>query len=513
MPRCCPSRWAGVATVGDSDSSESSSSSSLHPGVPRRRHPRIVDLLLRPEHDQAICQGITNPFVNPNGWPCYEVAKLVLLGPVLVPLRMVLLVLLVVLGGLVSLVATCGFPLRREAGCVWHDEPFPRWRRMLLQPLMGVNCLMLLCFGFFSVQVEDHRKKGDVKPGIIVVSPHLTDIDIVMLYYVFGSVSALGDVNILKAPFVNWIGLAGQNVFTDLKSKEAREVSKNVIVARADSSWTGPPFLIFPEGRTTNGRVLIQFRTGAFTPGKPVLPVILRYPHWYFDPTGQSRANKSFMWPFRILSQFCNFSKVEILQPYVPSAEEQGDPVLYADNVRAKMAEALGVECTNHSYDDAKLFQEACTHGIAPEAMDFEVQDMRHKLSVDVDHMTSCMKDFKAKDINGDGLIDRREFVKGYRKLSHLFDFMDTDGSDSISYTELVAGLAALSGKASDKTRAKLAFHSLDVEDSGQVQGKTDGEYWGPMAAEAFVAFSETDLGKRVVEAELKRLMGGTKEF
>jgi len=334
-----------------------------------------------------------------------------------------------------------------------------------------------------------------------------------MLFHVFGSVSALGDVNILKAPFVNCIGLAFQNVFTDLRSKEAREVSKNVIVARADSSWTGPPLVIFPEGRITNGRVLIQFRTGAFTPGKPVLPVCLRYPHRYFDPTGQSRANKSFMWPFRILSQLCNFSKVEILPPYVPSAAEQEDPVLYANNVRAEMAKAMGVECTNHSYDDAKMFQEACNLGIAPEAMDFEVHDMRQKLLVDVDHMTSCMKDFKAKDVNGDGLIDRREFVQGYRKLGHLFDFIDTDGSGTISYIELVAGLAALSGKASNKTRAKLAFHSLDQDDSGQVQGKTDGTSWGPMAAETFVAFSETPLGKRVVEVELNRLMGATKEF
>ncbi|CAK0823228.1 unnamed protein product [Prorocentrum cordatum] len=165
------------ATAGDSDS-DSESSSSDAGGHPLRIR-RFVDKLLRPEQDQAVCSGITNPFVNPNErWTCYEVAKLVLLGPTLLPIRIILLVLLVLLGGVVAMVATCGFPVQREAGCVFHAEPLPRWRRILLQPLMGINFLMLLCFGFCSVQVDDHRKEGDIKPGIIVVSPHLTDIDI-----------------------------------------------------------------------------------------------------------------------------------------------------------------------------------------------------------------------------------------------------------------------------------------------------------------------------------------------
>ncbi len=40
--------------------------------------------------------------------------------------------------------------------------------------------------------------------------------------------------------------------------------------------------------------------------------------------------------------QFCNHLEVVILPPYRPSAAERADARLYADNVRAAMAAALG---------------------------------------------------------------------------------------------------------------------------------------------------------------------------
>ena len=44
-----------------------------------------------------------------------------------------------------------------------------------------------------------------------------------------------------------------------------------------------PRVLLFPEGTTTNGRFLISFQHGAFIPGYPVQPVVVRYPHVHFD--------------------------------------------------------------------------------------------------------------------------------------------------------------------------------------------------------------------------------------
>lgn len=52
---------------------------------------------------------------------------------------------------------------------------------------------------------------------------------------------------------------------------------------RKASSDRFPRVLLFPEGTTTNGRVVISFQLGAFIPGFPIQPVIVRYPHVHFD--------------------------------------------------------------------------------------------------------------------------------------------------------------------------------------------------------------------------------------
>ena len=44
-----------------------------------------------------------------------------------------------------------------------------------------------------------------------------------------------------------------------------------------------PSVLLFPEGTTTNGRTLISFKLGAFAPGFPIQPVVIRYPFVHFD--------------------------------------------------------------------------------------------------------------------------------------------------------------------------------------------------------------------------------------
>lgn len=42
--------------------------------------------------------------------------------------------------------------------------------------------------------------------------------------------------------------------------------------------------VVFPEGTTSNGRYLTHFHRGAFVPGAPVKPVVLRYPYTQFNP-------------------------------------------------------------------------------------------------------------------------------------------------------------------------------------------------------------------------------------
>jgi lysophosphatidylcholine acyltransferase/lyso-PAF acetyltransferase len=95
------------------------------------------------------------------------------------------------------------------------------------------------------------------------------------------------------------------------------------------------PMLLFPEGTTTNGQYMLQFRTGAFLAGAPLQPVIIRYKVGRFSPSWETITA-----PRHIFLLLCNpVHSVTCfeLPVHVPTAEEREDPKLYAANVRLTM--------------------------------------------------------------------------------------------------------------------------------------------------------------------------------
>jgi len=367
--------------------------------------------------------------------------------------------------------------------------------------------ILLFLFGFF-VEVDD-RSGGETRckegktsalistdaeegqptaPKLVVAAPHLTNINILMLCYALPPfMSGVGDVNILKAPFVRSVAIALQGIFVDLKSKESKQACIKKIRERASPSWKGPHLLVFPEGRITNGKTLIQFKQGAFEPLQPVQPVVLRYPHKYFDPTGQSFANRSRLWVFRAFTQVYNSCIVTVLPSERPLPNET--PEQFADRVRHKMAEALGVRTTEHSYADANLFREAMVHNVIP---DFEVETMKKHFHVDKDEILSWLKLMQKYDTDHNGVVNESEFENLMQNLGHhtqngvreLFRFLDTDRSGQLEYREVVQLFALLSRGAQVDQRALLAWHILyskrnektsvpGLEDAGNIDYNT----------------------------------------
>ncbi|GAB0491630.1 hypothetical protein MMPV_002884 [Pyropia vietnamensis] len=116
-------------------------------------------------------------------------------------------------------------------------------------------------------------------------------------------------------------------------------------------SGTDSPLAIFPEGTTTNGRLLLRFRTGAFVAGLPVSPVVLSYgTPGGWSPTYESISAVAFV--AGLLARPVHRVTVRRLPLYVPSAEERADARLYADNVRAVMAAAGGVGVSDSNFTD-----------------------------------------------------------------------------------------------------------------------------------------------------------------
>ncbi|MEW5300930.1 MAG: hypothetical protein WDW36_003821 [Sanguina aurantia] len=110
-----------------------------------------------------------------------------------------------------------------------------------------------------------------------------------------------------------------------------------------------PVVVMAPEAVCSSGRGLLQFRTGAFVLGRPVLPVLLKYSNTVFNPAW-TLQNDLFHY-LRLITQWSNALEITILPPYTPSPEELASPRLFADNVRLVMAEGLGVPCVEQSGD------------------------------------------------------------------------------------------------------------------------------------------------------------------
>jgi len=428
---------------------------------------------------QSVLTTVQNPFWNPAPWTPYEKFKAVTVGLTLFPVRVVTLAVFAPLQICLAKLAGLGYPLHEDRGCLYHKEPLPLWRRLMLSPIALTNRALLWALGFWCVQVTDHRKQCKHCANIIVCAPHQSLADPFVISTVFPPTpAAVAKLDVLSLPGMGAMAVAGQGIFVNRENAESRHSCKDAIALRADKSlWKGPPTLIFPEGTTTNGQVLIQFKLGAFCPGQPVQPVLLRY-HWKHYNPGWCGKNSSLLMVFlRMMLQFKNSCEIEILEAYAPSEAEQKDAKLYTENVRRHMALSLRIPTTEHSYDDVFLMSGAR----AGQGSDFEVSQMKRLYNCSFDELKTALKRFEELDKDNSGSISCKEFSEAVHggllgadrdsiSIEHLFSFFDTDGNGSISYREFVQGLALISKKCSSHSLVKLAFLMYDITGTGRVK-------------------------------------------
>ena len=83
---------------------------------------------------------------------------------------------------------------------------------------------------------------------------------------------------VLDTVFIGRVTASIRSIFVGRDSADSRKAAKKTITERlCDDSRDWPQLVIFPEGTTTSGRGLVQFRRGAFESGRPVQPVSIRY--------------------------------------------------------------------------------------------------------------------------------------------------------------------------------------------------------------------------------------------
>ena len=432
-----------------------------------------------------------NPFefLTPPG--SYELSKLVFFvvsGLALVRVVVFLAVLGVIY--LLSTVATLGLDPKRRC-----QTPFAPWRRAVMYPVQPLCRFVLLIFGFWRIKIN-----GKLDPeACLIVANHHSLFDAVVLYWLCGP-AFVAKAEVFKWPAIGKVLAGIQGIPVVRESSEGREFTKEAMQRyvssqqEADAAKRFPKIAIFPQGSTSNIKVLTMWQRGAFLFGLPVQAIALDYSANLNLSLAYVVTRPKDYFVRRHLSQFVMHLEVTFLPLHRPSEAERADVTLFANNVRASVARVLGAQTTEHYFEDAKLYSKAVQ--MKPELQLLERPKKSDKVSLS-NFQLKELKDlfgegnkshglqdaeealviFSKLDKDGDGAISFGEFCEALglsEEGEHarlLFDLMDSDKSGAISFRELVLGMALCSPDATVTTeeKARFAFDLYDANKDGLI--------------------------------------------
>lgn len=300
---------------------------------------------------------LNSPFLElSTPFTLWEAVKMALLL-VTVPPRLLVALVALSIQAFLSIVAMFNWP---------DDQPLPPSRYMIVRwgsYLAGVVMLML----GFRVHIKGYENfKKAQKEGAIIIFNHSSYVDAVLMMYLFAP-SGVSKADNARIPLIGTCIKAYQNIYVPeperpggKKTAEwtgAPRMNLAKIIADRSRDRRYPLLAMAPEGTCGDGRSILQFKTGAFVSGVPVLPVLLKYNLRWHNPAWTIIIEP---WHFlRVLCQFDNWVQVTILPAHVPTAEERASPQLYAANVRREFGEHSGLPLADQSQTDYRTLWKA----------------------------------------------------------------------------------------------------------------------------------------------------------
>ncbi|MCO5611379.1 hypothetical protein L7F22_065632 [Adiantum nelumboides] len=401
-----------------------------------------------------------NPFADPRP-PItpLRIVFFILMLPLLI-LRVLLLLIILVIGYISVKLALIGVkdPLFR---------PFPSWRRSLFWPVrIGVRAIMFFVFGYYWIPTKGKCAPRNVAP--IIVSNHISFLEPLFVFYAHLPVIVSAKEN-AELPLVGVFLHALQIIPVDRVSPNSRHDAAAQIKRRAmDNVW--PHVAIFPEGTTTNGKVLISFKTGAFSPGLPIQPMVVRYRN--INPAWVNTGPYPIL--LHLMTQPINFMEVEYLDICVPTRHEMTHPHSFADRVRKSMAQALNVRSTDHTFLDAKLAIEAVKLQQPAELTLAEFGVMERLFHLNYDTAKAYLEKFSSMDATHSGYLRIDQFLDALNLpltpfTQEVFQLFDTADKGYINFREFVAGMAFLSTQTSFSSAIEVAFRACDADHDGSL--------------------------------------------
>jgi len=187
----------------------------------------------------------------------------------------------------------------------------------------------LLLAARFKLTVKDHNESKE-DHSQLYVAPHISLFENVIFIRLIGHFRPVAASFAKTVPIFGFFVKATDPIYVERgKTRKGKGV---VELLRESIETTEYKHFVFPEGTYTNGKSLLQFKTGAFAVGAPVTPMVCTF----LDYTAfWNREESSFLVQlYRVASRWYTPIYVEFLPTYYPSEEELADPKLYAENVR-----------------------------------------------------------------------------------------------------------------------------------------------------------------------------------
>ncbi len=131
------------------------------------------------------------------------------------------------------------------------------------------------CF-IFNIRV---KMVGDIKvlPGSLIVANHIGTPDIFVLGYCFPGFF-VSKAEIAQWPLFQWLARTGKTI---LAERSRRQQVKEIIAHMRERLEDGCSVILFPEGKATDGRQVLDFISSPFEAAvlvkSPVVPVTLIY--------------------------------------------------------------------------------------------------------------------------------------------------------------------------------------------------------------------------------------------
>ncbi|KAK2965857.1 hypothetical protein RJ640_027144, partial [Escallonia rubra] len=327
----------------------------------------------------------------------------------------------------------------------WKDRhnPMPRWRCRLMWVTRICTRCILFSFGYHWIKRRGRPAPRDTAP--IVVSNHVSYVDPIFFFYeLFPTIVASESHDTM--PFVGTIIRSMQVIYVNRFSPSSRKHAVSEIKRKASCNRF-PRVLLFPEGTTSNGRVLMSFQLGAFIPGYPIQPVVVRYPHVHFDQSWGHIALGKLM--FRMFTQFHNFM-------------ETGNAI----------ASALNVVQTSHSYGDLMLLSKASeAKQENPSLYMVEMAKVENSFHLSSLEAVDFLDTFLSMNPDPSGHVGIHDFFRVLRlkacNLSEkIFGFIDLHKIGRITFQQFLLGSAHVLKQPLFRQACELAFTDCDIDES-----------------------------------------------